>query len=90
LFARKRTVVFRKAGLRAGFRKIERPMVQYGCAEIRSQITTVAPYGAIVHQAVLEKHLLPGTNVIAGENNIIRCIDRSFGNGWRIPIGLEG
>ena len=65
-------------------------MMQHGRAEIRPQVAAVAPDGAIVHQAIFEKHLLPGTNVVAGENDVTRCINCAFRYGRRILVGLEG
>lgn len=57
--------------------------------EIRSDVSAVPPYRAVLHQAVLEKHLLPGANVLSRENRSAIERHRSLGNRRRIAVAFE-
>jgi len=68
---------------------VERPIVQILRGEIRPQIGAVAPDRAVVHQAVLQEHLLPSGNVGAGEDDRAGGIDDLGRDRRRVLVSLD-
>ncbi len=86
--ARKRVIFLSESVLREATGEIERPVVKDSRAEIRTKISAMAPDGAVAHQAVFQEDFLPGTYVVAGENDSPGGVDHPVGDGWGILISL--
>ena len=57
--------------------------------KIGAEIGAVAPDCAIVHQAVLQKDLLPGNDVVRREDHGAGRIDEFLRNRRRVPVSLD-
>ena len=69
---------------------VERPVVQVLRREVRAEIGAMAPYRAVVHEAVLEEDLLARGHVLAGEEDRAGSVDDPGGNGRCLAVGLDG
>ena len=64
--------------------------VQVFRAVVRAEIGAVAPQSPVFHERVLEKDLLSGLDVVAGENGRVQLVGDPFWDGRRVAIGLDG
>ena len=90
-FARTKVRIrFGEPALRCTLRKIGSPIMQHRRSEIGTQIGTMTPDSAIIHQTVLEEDLLTVPDVISGIDKGTICIDHAGGNGRSVLVRLEG
>ncbi|CAM5233151.1 hypothetical protein RLIN73S_04182 [Rhodanobacter lindaniclasticus] len=57
---------------------------------VRTEISAVAPDRAVVHQAVLQEHGLPGLDIVAGEQHLALRVDHLGGDRRRLPVAQHG
>ena len=75
------------AGLQVG--GLQGQGVQVGGGEVRPQVGPVAPDGAVLHEPVPQKDLLPCPDVSAGKNGLSRGADHPFRNGRSLAVGPD-
>ena len=63
--------------------------VQVVGREVGAQVRAVAPDRPVLHQAVLQKDLLPGPDIVAGEDDFSRRADKLLGNRRADAVGVE-
>ncbi len=64
--------------------------VQVSGREIRPQIGPVPPNGAVFHEGVLQKDLLPCQDILPGEDCFTPGIDHPERNGWGVSVSPYG
>ena len=67
-----------KVPLRQNVAGVQRQLMQIFGRKIRPEVRAVAPQRPVVHQGVLEEHLLAGGDVRAGEERVPACVHDLF------------
>ena len=66
---------------------LQRQGVEIGGRKIRPQVGPVPPNGAVFHEGVFQKDLLPRQDIIPGKNGVAGRVDHPGRNGRGVFVG---